>query len=93
MGGCMGPLGACTTKPSWGNERRAEGGVEGTCQPPPLPPPPQVMLHHDLAVSRKIQSEIRLMLSFKHRNIVEVRPGGRRVEVWKVSASSWEGLG
>jgi hypothetical protein len=45
-------------------------------RPPPPPPfPPQVMLHNDIALSRKIQSEIRLMLSFKHENIVEVGGG------------------
>jgi hypothetical protein len=34
------------------------------------------MLHNDIALSKKIQSEIRLMLSFKHENIVEVRSRG-----------------
>ena len=31
------------------------------------------MLHSDVALSRKVHSEIRLMLSFQHPNIVEVR--------------------
>jgi hypothetical protein len=34
------------------------------------------MLHNDLQLSARIQSEIRLVLSFRHENIVEVRATG-----------------